>query len=109
MINLTNVPATARLRGMKKTLMTLATVSILALAGCGDKSHADAPTVPEDRIITLTNVHVVKAADGFRNVYFGCQGSNEVFITSAGSDDTLPSSVFVIPNADDCVLDKTPG
>ena len=114
-LKLTKLTASARLTGMKilPKIMAVSTAIVLALAlaGCKHGAHSDAPSVPKDQIHELTKVGAIKAPDGFRNVFYGCLGTTEVFITSAGENDTLPSSVTVVPNADYCILDvdKTPG
>jgi hypothetical protein len=108
---LTNSHASATLAIMinVKSILSATALTLALASGCGGESHSDAPSVPSDQIHELTRVGVIKAPDGFRNVFYGCKGSDEIFITSAGGDDTLPSTVMVVPNSDYCILDKTPG
>ena len=71
----------------------LAAVSIIALAGCSTHSSAPDPTT----IGTGDRAAVIKEPNGFRNIAFSCFGTNGVYVTSAGADDSLPSSVYVVP------------
>jgi hypothetical protein len=72
----------------------------LVLVGCG-ATHQDAPK-PELPGLTLTRQQEIQEPNGYRNAMFGCLGPNGVYITSAKSDDTLASSIFVLANDPMC-------
>ena len=81
---------------------TTVVFALLLLAGCGTK--ADAPEPEGDRIINGTNTTVLKMPNGFRNVVVSCLGTDAVFVTSRGIDETAPqpSSIFVLADAEFC-------
>jgi hypothetical protein len=80
-------------------LAALAGAVTFGTAGCNWDSHTDAPT-PNAK--PGTHAHVIKMPDGFRNVSVSCDGTNGVYVTSAGADDTLPSSVYVVVRDPNC-------
>jgi hypothetical protein len=78
----------------------VAVLAALALAGCGTHASGVDPTTGNTG--QGTNQHVIKEPFGFRNVAFSCFGTNGVYVTSAGADDSLPSSVNVVVNDPQC-------
>lgn len=63
---------------------------------CG--THTDAPDPIGPNLKDATDIRVTRMPDGFRNVASGCDSrGNLVYVTSAGADDTLPSTLVVIP------------
>jgi hypothetical protein len=78
----------------------LALVAALALSGCGTPASGTDPTSGNTQ--QGTNQHVIKEPFGFRNVAFSCFGPNGIYDTSAGADDSLPSTVAVVPNDPNC-------
>lgn len=85
----------------KKIAAVAATALIgLGLAGCG--THASGKDPASGSIQQGTNPRTIKMPYGFRNVTVECFGPNGVYVTSAGSDDSLPSSVFVLANDPMC-------
>jgi len=91
----------------RRRLATLGAILALIVGGfgltagsCG--SHQDAPTPDKDHIFNGTNAVVIQSADGFRNVYFSCFNTTGIYVTSAGGDDSLPSSVAVLANDPAC-------
>ena len=65
-------------------------------------THQSAPGPTPTSIGNGNNAAVIQEPNGFRNVAFSCFGSNGVYVTSAAADDSLPSSVFVVPNDPHC-------
>jgi hypothetical protein len=87
----------------KKKTLVLAGLSLIAvglLAGCG--THASGKDPVGANIQQGTNAHTIQMPYGFRNVTFECFGPNGVYVTSAGADDSLPSSVYVVANDPMC-------
>jgi hypothetical protein len=78
----------------------LAVTAALTLTSCGTHANGTDPTSGNTQ--QGTNQHVIKEPHGFRNVAFSCFGPNGVYVTSAGGDDSLPSSVSVVANDPNC-------
>jgi hypothetical protein len=87
---------------MKRTISIaiLAVVAAAGLTGCGTHASGDDPTSGNTQ--QGTNQHVIKEPYGFRNVSFSCFGADGVYVTSAGADDSLPSSVYVVTSDPNC-------
>jgi len=71
------------------------------ISACGS-THNNAPDPVPSNIINGTNQQVIQEPDGYRNVAFSCFGSNGVYVTSRSNVDSLPSSLFVLPNDPHC-------
>lgn len=87
----------------KRVLLTVATavtVGVFASASaCSTHQDAPAPAAHCPEICDGTHIRVTNMPDGYRNVVSACdQYGNMLFVTSAGSDDTRPSGIFVVPN-----------
>lgn len=95
---------------MKRLALILSAAVTLAagvlLAGCG--THASGADPTSDNTHSGTNQHVIQQPYGFRNVSFSCFGVNGVYVTSAGADDSLPSSVTVVPSDPNCRPNAAP-
>lgn len=88
---------------VKLAVGTLGVALIVVGVATGCSTHQDSPTPPAQNIRDGQNTQVLNMPDGFRNVAYACDVyGNLVYVTSAKADDTLPSGVFVIPNAPQC-------
>jgi hypothetical protein len=83
------------------TIATMLVIGVGATAGSCD-THQDAPEPTGKSIVNGTNAIVIQSADGYRNVYFSCFGTTGIYVTSAGGDDSLPSSVAVLGSDPAC-------
>lgn len=93
---MTRTKTVATLIGMNLT----AAAAILGLAGCG--THASGPDPATGNTRPGTNQRVIQDPYGYRNVAFSCNGTVGVYVTSAGADDSLPSTVAVLANDPNC-------
>ena len=73
-------------------------LALVALVGCGNHSSDNTPTVQQP----TGPATLIKFPYGFRNVTAKCDGPNMVYSGSAGSDDSLPPSIAVVPNDPRC-------
>lgn len=94
----------------RQRLFTLALVLAFAavfaglamLAGCGG-THESAPDPAPSVNQPGNGQRVFQNPHGFRNVAFSCNGTVGMYVTSAGSGDTLPSGVAVLAADPNCV------
>lgn len=82
------------------SIAVLAVVAAASLTACG--THASGADPTSGNTQQGTNQHVIREPYGFRNVAFSCFGADGVYVTSAGADDSLPSSVYVVANDPQC-------
>ena len=85
----------------RRSTLAAVTLGVLLFAtGCG--THASGPDPAPGNVVDGTRARVIRQPFGFRNVSFSCYGVNGLYVTSAGADDSLPSSVTVVPNDPQC-------
>jgi len=76
----------------------VALVSLVSLSACLDNHTSNNKSV-----VTPTGpASIVQFPYGFRNVAYKCDGPNMVYSGSAGTDDSLPPSIAVVPNDPRC-------
>lgn len=88
-----------------KTSTRIATLSGVALIGLGGLTACDWGNHGSDNasVVQPTGpASIVQFPYGFRNVAYKCDGPNMVYSGSAGIDDSLPSSIAVVPNDPRC-------
>jgi len=115
-----NQPSTPRAprhwRGFAQlaALVVVGCAGLLLLVSCGlgGEAKSDAPDVDcsqPGNCTPLRNTKILKEPEGFRNISFGCFGTNGVYVTSRGIYEAggqnavpLPSSVTVVPGDPQC-------
>jgi hypothetical protein len=84
----------------RATLLGLGLSAVLFLAqGCSLDTHQDST---QNKIDHGPAKVTMDFPDGFRNVAFKCNGTVGVYVTSASSDDTLPSGIAVVKDDPSC-------
>jgi hypothetical protein len=79
-------------------LVAVAALALATLTGCFGNHRSDNASVVQP----TGPASIVQFPYGFRNVAFKCEGPNMVYSGSAGADDSLPPSIFVVANDQRC-------
>ncbi len=84
----------------RNTLLTLVTVSILALSGCSAKGQEPFRDAPRSSVDNGAPADLIRMPDGFSNVATKCDHENRVYVIYHG--DRPYGSIFVVPADPTC-------